>query len=258
MGDGTVNVSVRTGAPWWLWLIILALLAAGGLGAWMWWEGWRLYDGERYSPPPPDASETIVADEHEVRVTEQHLVGVRGMASETVHASRKVTLTGDGWGLLPGASLTFDVDAIAVRRALVRDTDLTVLDDGRVVTVEVDSVVRIEHEREGSTSFGRAMEAARAHDGWLRSFARRRALDEQAVNTDALLWQASSDAWHHFGDLDTLKALAVADAACGVESVVDALDIERDVEVTFEGRPIEPQCAPELRDGAVTLEEVEL
>lgn len=258
MSDGTVNVSVRTGAPGWMWVIILALLAAGGLGGWAWYEGWRLDDGERYTPSPPRTSDMIVADEHEVRVTEQHLVGVRGMAQETVHASREVTVTGDGWGLLPGATITFDVDAIAVRRALVRDTDLTVLDDGRVVTVEVDSVVRIEHEREGSTTFGRAMEAAHASDGWLRGFARRRALDEQAVNTDALLWQASSDAWHHFGDLDALKELAVADAACGVESVVEALDIERDVEVAFEGRPIEPQCAPELRDGAVTLEEVEL
>ena len=31
MSDGTVNVSVRTGAPWWLWLIILALLAAAAV-----------------------------------------------------------------------------------------------------------------------------------------------------------------------------------------------------------------------------------
>lgn len=258
MSDGGVHVSVRTGAPWWLWLVILALLAAGGLGGYLWWKGWRLDDGERHPVPPPSTSEMTVADEHEVRVTEQHLVGVRGQAQEMVRAVRDVTLTGDGWGLLPGAELTFELRALAVRRALVRDVDMTVTDDGETVTVDVDSVIRIEHEREGTTTFGRAMREAHATDGWLRSFARRRALDEQAVNTDTLLWQASQDAWQHFGDIDELRRLAVADAGCGVRSVVDALDVTRDVVVRFEGRPVVIDCDVDAREGDVTLDEVEL
>lgn len=265
MGDSTVNVSVRTGAPWWLWLLIIALVAAAGLGGWMYWEGWRVDDGDRHVLPgdrPDDPGATAVGGLDEIRVTEQHVRGVRGSAGETVEAVRDVTLHRDTFAAALGVTestrpaVTFEVRVRAVRRVEARD--LEVHDDGSIVTVRVDGMMLPQDWDEGTTTWPQALAAAQDRSmpgtGWLR----RRAVDGQGIDTQRLLIAAGQDARRIMGDIDDLRDLAAGDAGCGVAEVIDALGLSRDVVVFRAGREVPVVCGGVQPPRTVTLEEVDV
>lgn len=262
MGDGTVNVSVRTGAPWWLWLIILALLAAGGFGGWVWYEGWREHEVRPSGPSivADVGSSTETEEIDNVVVTSAHLRGVQGKATEIVDATQNITVYRETFMSVLNLSrhqtpaFTFKVFVEARRDATVGSDQLTISDDGETVTVNIRNVA-VEEHREGVTTYTAQLRKAQAEDSRFATFLRRRAVDAEGISTDGIIFSAAQEAFMFMGEIEHLETLAAADAGCNIIDIIDGLRIERDVEVFLNGQPVPADCDVQPKSTLVELEE---